>query len=163
MLSYHLPEGYLLYIKVHPQQYGDYMKPSFLYDLLDIANVRLIDRHMGSRELIEHSIAVATITGTAGWEAVNLGKPFLMFGSFADMYAPGVFLIRDNDDCQNAISTILGGEYEHSDRDIKLFYKALEENAQQTMVFTHDAMDCEWDYDALINNIIKFVDNNMKL
>ena len=42
-------------------------------------------------ELIAKSRAVATITGTAGWEALQMGKPVICFGYAWYRSFPGVF------------------------------------------------------------------------
>jgi len=86
ILSESLPEGWKLYVKEHTSQFsymlsGERGRTVQDYDeILKLHNTILIPSNADSRELIASSQAVATITGTAGWEAVILGKPILYFG-----------------------------------------------------------------------------------
>jgi hypothetical protein len=68
-----------LYIKEHPRAIG--RRPLAYYqELAAIPNVRLIESSVNSLQLIKNSSGVVTITGTAGLEAMLLGKPALTFG-----------------------------------------------------------------------------------
>jgi len=78
-VSKSLPAGYYLYVKDHPSMFG--LRPLRYYrDLMKFPRVKLIDTYADSYELTEHSAGVVAITGTAGWEAFILGKPFIVFG-----------------------------------------------------------------------------------
>ena len=46
---------------------------------MNIPNVEFIGKRVSSIELIKHSKLVSTITGTAGWEAILIGKPDKMY------------------------------------------------------------------------------------
>lgn len=75
-----LPLHFKLYVKDHPVMIN--RRPKKYYkELLKIPNVKLIDRKISSFEIIKNAKLVATITGTAGWEASLLGKPVLTFGN----------------------------------------------------------------------------------
>jgi hypothetical protein len=68
-----------LYIKEHPRAVGR-RSLAYYQELAAIPNVRLIDSSVNSLQLIKNSSGVVTITGTAGLEAMLLGKPALTFG-----------------------------------------------------------------------------------
>ena len=53
--------------------------------------------------LIDNSQAVATITGTSGWEAALRRKPALVFGHAWYRDCPGVYRVNSVDSCQEAI------------------------------------------------------------
>lgn len=89
-LSAWLPEGYAVYIKENPKQTEKQRGPYFYKRLRALPNVRLLGRQESSAELIRHSVGVATITGTAGWEALFFGKPVLVFGAAWYREFPGV-------------------------------------------------------------------------
>lgn len=74
-----LPAYCKLYVKDHPAMFG-YRRRSYYRELKKIPNVRLIDPAVDSLKLICHSRLVATIVGTAGWEAILLKKPVISFG-----------------------------------------------------------------------------------
>jgi len=86
IVSRALPDGVYLVVKEHPAQllsqnwgisgrYLGYWERINRHD-----NVILIDRHKDSRQLIKGSLGVVTATGTAGFEAILLGKPCFVFG-----------------------------------------------------------------------------------
>jgi capsule polysaccharide modification protein KpsS len=71
-------------------------------------------------------MAVATISGTAGWEALFLQKPVLLFGNFFYQYADGVYNIRTAKDCKDAIKRIIVSRKQPVLADMRLFLKAVE-------------------------------------
>jgi capsule polysaccharide export protein KpsC/LpsZ len=56
-----------------------------------LPNIKLVPFEMNTYSLIQHSKFVATITGTAGWEAVSGGKSAVIFGQAWYTNFPGVF------------------------------------------------------------------------
>jgi len=130
MLSHHAPPGVLLYVKEHPVQRKKGFacrSCKFYRELLALPNVRLVEHSTDTFALREHAQAVATATGTAGFEALFRGKPVLMFGYRFYQDAPGVFPIRTNKDCHDAMHAIFADRIKPDMRDVRLFLKALEE------------------------------------
>ncbi|MEW6406756.1 MAG: hypothetical protein AB1649_33665, partial [Chloroflexota bacterium] len=133
MISKTLPEGWLLYVKEHPAQFdhswafrSHNSRAEYFYDdLVSLKNVRLIPLAYSSYDLTDHARAVATATGTVGWQAVNRGKPALVFGHPWYQGCEGIFSIRSREDCLNALAEIQGG-YKVNDRNVRLFVSALE-------------------------------------
>jgi len=136
-MSYYLPEGWLIYIKEHPNFNNNLglhnphrasWRTKTFYDELDsLTNVRFIDLNEDTYKLIDNSKAVAVITGTAGMEAITVHKPCLMFGYSYLQYAPNVFTIRNNDDCKMAMEQIEKGiDNNDIDKKIKVYFKTLE-------------------------------------
>jgi len=107
MLSKSIPSDWYLYIKEHPKQKINGRYIEYYDNLTKFKNVVLIDNKIKSFELIQKSISVATVTGTAGWEAVCFEKPVLLFGNIFFQYAPGVFKIKNNSDLINSIQKII--------------------------------------------------------
>ncbi|WP_354689766.1 hypothetical protein [Lentibacter algarum] len=85
-------QAFTIYVKENPKQSFD--QRQFLH-LLQSDEVIMIDRTVPSNRLIEECDIVATITGTAGWEAVKSGKPALIFGTTWYENAPGVIVFDD--------------------------------------------------------------------
>jgi len=127
MLSFYLPDDISIYIKENPKQTACCRDIAVYHDLKKLPNVVLVDRKTDTYKLLEHCIAVASCTGTAGFEGMFMGKPFLMFGYYINMYAPGTFIIRNNEDCKNAIEYILKHGAKHTLKDMKIYLKALSE------------------------------------
>ncbi len=92
------PESTSIYVKENPKQMGRLRGKAFFKRLTGISNVKLLSRNIPSFELIEKSIAVATISGTAGWEALRLGKPAIAFGDAFWNRLPGAFRITEEID-----------------------------------------------------------------
>lgn len=89
-----LPADTLLYVKEHYAILG-HRDPSFYKQLRQYPNVVLIDPYESSFELSKHAIAVTTLTGTAGWEAMLLRKPVFLGGNIFYENAPGIMKVDD--------------------------------------------------------------------
>ncbi len=89
-LSAWVPQGCFLYLKENPKQTEKQRGSNFYQRLRALPNVRLLGCQENSADLIRNSVGVATITGTAGWEALFLGKPVLVFGAAWYREFPGV-------------------------------------------------------------------------
>lgn len=132
MLSALVPSNTLIYIKEHPAQasYGSVGRSAFFYEeLLKLKNVRLITESAETFDLIDNCVGIVSATGTAGWEGVLRGKPFLMFGHHIYQYSPAVFPIKTVDDCKNALTKIFDNSFVVNQDEIRLFLKAFEETA----------------------------------
>ena len=148
MLSYHVPDDVILYVKEHPFQDSKNMlhfREAHMYDdIAALPNAYLVQLETDTYKLIENSIAVASCTGTAGFEALFMGKPFLMFGFGFLMHAPGTFVIRNNDECKTAFEYIGEHGAKHSLRDMKIFMKAFGETAIKCSDVVYDAKNREF-------------------
>jgi hypothetical protein len=79
-LSCRLPSGWRIYAKENPKQTAFMRSASFFHRLNAIPNVDYVAPSVPTSILIERSRLIATVTGTAGWEALTLGRPVLYFG-----------------------------------------------------------------------------------
>ncbi len=89
-----LPSDTKLYVKEHYAFLG-HREPGFYNRLKQYGNVVLINPLAQSKDLILHSEAVVTLTGTVGWEGMILGKPVIMAGKMFYQNAPGVLHVDD--------------------------------------------------------------------
>jgi hypothetical protein len=128
ILSFCLPDDIYIYIKEHPKQDQIGRYSDFYNHLKKIKNVAFINRDYNSYKLLDHCIAVATCTGTAGWEALFREKPVLLFGNFFYQYAKGVFQIKNVQDCQEALTNIFNKKELPTVESITIFLKAMELN-----------------------------------
>ena len=104
-----VPNNWLIYVKEHPYQwlprgakYFDYRYAGFYEKIQRIKNVRLVPVTTDTFTLIERAQTVATITGTAGWEAVLRGKSALCFGYSWYRHCPGIWRVNDAATCRAA-------------------------------------------------------------
>ena len=109
-LSQKIPKGWKIYIKENPKQ-TSYMRGTFFFERLKlIKNAVLISSRYNTYELIDKSKFVATITGTAGWEAISGGKNVLVFGKAWYKNLPGVFTYNDQINIYDIVNNVIEHE-----------------------------------------------------
>jgi hypothetical protein len=96
-------EGVIL-VKENPYQNSFQRKKDFFERVKKLKNVYLININYPSSELLEKSDIVATISGTAGWEAIKGGKQCLLFGSSWYQRLPGCIKYNKTIDIGSLIS-----------------------------------------------------------
>lgn len=103
-----VPEDVLIVVKEHSTQFIDSFEGEagrsldFYSSLLELSSrVRLIDPAISSFELIDKTIAVVTVSGTIGWEAVCRGKPVLTFGRAWYEGMESVYTVKSKGDIKN--------------------------------------------------------------
>jgi len=112
-ISNHLPKGWKIIIKENPSQllpdtlHGERGRHAYFYDdLIDIPHVQLIPIKTSQFKIIDNSEAIATITGTTGFEALFRGKHTLNFGHSWYQGCEGIIKITNSEDCEKAINLI---------------------------------------------------------
>jgi hypothetical protein len=85
-----IPENWLIYAKENPKQGCEQRGPEFFHRIKAMAKVRYLAKETNTVSLLKHCRFVATVTGTAGWEAILGGKPCLVFGLAWYASMPGV-------------------------------------------------------------------------
>lgn len=75
-----LPEGWRLLLKENPKQDWRQRSPAFFACISSDPRVYLLDRKTPSKQVISRCSVLATVSGTAGWEALRMQKPVLLFG-----------------------------------------------------------------------------------
>lgn len=139
LLSKTIPDDWIIYVKEHPMQFSNYRVGErsriieFYDDLASIPNVKMVPLSVQSFDLVDNSIAVATVTGTTGWQAVLRGKPALIFGHAWYKYCKSVFYVPTIEKCKEAISIISNG-YDVDKHQIKLFVHVLEQICVQAWI-----------------------------
>lgn len=126
LLASCLPSDVAIYVKEHHAQEEMCRSEEFYRTLHTIPSVTLVPRNSNTFALMDSALAVATGTGTAGFEAIFREKPVLMFGHRFFQYAPGVYRIHNTKDCKNALEQIVQKGEKPTLRDARLFLKALE-------------------------------------
>jgi hypothetical protein len=130
-LARSLPPGWTVYVKEHPSQFyppfcGERGRHADFYrDVSRIPNVALASLSMSSFDLIDCARAVATVTGTVGWEAVIRGTPALVFGSPWYRYCEGVAYVPTRAALSGALARIESG-WRPDYRKVRLFFLALD-------------------------------------
>lgn len=79
LLRLNMPHNFYLLVKEHPVMVG-LRKTSFYYDLYRRSGVILVNHDVNTKELMQKSKLIVTVTGTVGLEAYLEDKKSLMFG-----------------------------------------------------------------------------------
>ncbi len=113
-------EDIYVYVKEHPQQFQYHMEGQcsriqdmYMY-LSKCKRIRFMPLHMNSFEIMTNAIAVATITGTVGWEAIMHKKPVIVFGLIWYEQCPGVLRITDSESASKINNHIDSFKYNES-------------------------------------------------
>lgn len=147
ILSAALPQGWKLLIKEHPSQFhfplgaikGRHL--DFYKALAKLSNVQFCPLETSARELTTRAQAVATITGTTGWEALKQDIPVILFGMPWYANAPGVLRVASIESCQQAIEKIANKEVQLSQQDHQryLYWMLHKYTIPAATVYSHDA------------------------
>lgn len=109
-----LPPGYYLYVKDHPHEYA-YRSAEDYERLMNVPNIRLISQWIPGKDLIMGCEGVVTISGTAGFEALLLGKQIYCFGKSFYSFCPRVNFVRNIRDLRESVYQNIGINYTDDD------------------------------------------------
>lgn len=135
MLAGALPEGWMIVLKEHPVQRMAKRDYGFYERLGRMPNVRLVSRSTDTWRLNESSCAVATITGTPGWEGLFLGKPVIVFGNAFYRGAPGTIDVDDPADLRKRLAEVAEGRFPAADTEgLRRFLAAMDRCTEEGIV-----------------------------
>lgn len=100
-----LPPGHFLYVKDHPHDIG-YRAAEDYKRLNMVPNIRLLPSGIPGKQVIRDARGVITITGTAGFEAMLMGKPVVVFGRTFYSGQPGVMHLDHIRDLRAALAEL---------------------------------------------------------
>ena len=109
-----LPKDVPILVKEHYTQFSDgfygYRGRYLTYwdKMSAIDNLHIVPMSYSQKDLIINSLAVATVTGTAGWEAIQYGKCSIVFGESWYRGHPHEIDFKDLDD--DTLNGILNGK-----------------------------------------------------
>jgi hypothetical protein len=89
-LSELIPQQWNILVKENPIQGCEQRGREFFHRLSSIKKVKYLRREVSTYDVMKKCRFVATVTGTAGWEAITGGKPCLIFGLAWYRKMPGV-------------------------------------------------------------------------
>lgn len=157
MISESIPEDWSVYIKENPMQWLHYQGNfgryfGYYHTLNSIQKVKLISSNTSTYELIKKCQAVATITGSAGLEALVRMKPVLMFGNGWFMDCNGVFKIDGIQSCREAIDKIIKG-FKPEEKKVFAFLYAFEKTTMAGSFNTRFSQFCSISSEENFTNI----------
>lgn len=99
-LSKVLPDGWRIYVKENPKQSSYDRDSSFFRRIRELYNVAWVPADTDTNVLSAKAKIVATVSGVAGWEAIKLGTPALIFGVTWYTSMPGIFKFHNHIDME---------------------------------------------------------------
>ncbi len=106
-----IPEDWHIYVKENPTQGAPQRNRLFYERLGRIPNTRYLSERVNTYDLMKSAQFVASISGTACWEAISGGKPALVFGRVWYMNLPGISRYREGMTAQD----VLNNRFEHEE------------------------------------------------
>lgn len=162
MLSYHLPEGYTIYVKENPKQLSNYRSTKYYLKILSLPNVKLVSTSFNSFDLINNAKAVATLTGTVAYEAMAKGKPAFVFGYTILQHFEQTWVVRNNKDCLKYMNMLKHGSHIIDSNLFKTFFKALENIGLNLPYYKENNLSEKEFLESMKLNYIKFIDQIIK-
>jgi len=165
-----LPADWFLYVKEHVSQFsrleilGEQYRSAAYYDRIRaLPNTRLVPLLFDTFGLIDSCKAVATTSGTIGFEAVVRNKPVLTFGYPWYRYCEGVFDSRALSDLVLQVEEIAAG-YVPDDEKVMLFIETIQEltfegvvgGLRNTMLAGRKG-DSEWNSEAHVRAVLSIM------
>ena len=156
MLVRALPAGWKVVVKENPVQKFAKRDIGFYQHLASLDSVHLVSRKTSTFELIEGCEAVATITGTAGWEALFKGKPAIVFGHAFYRDAPGVIAAETTEGLAEELGRVADGTFRTATRtDLEAFLAAVQQTSHRGVVDPAYLRDCQIPFDELVERYAK--------
>jgi len=101
-----LPDDVYLLVKEHKVAVGRHKK-GFYQKISRLPNTHIVDTDTNSHDLISHSQAVLSISGTAGFEAYCHSKPVILMGDVDYGCLPGITKATDFSQLRDLLTRVL--------------------------------------------------------
>lgn len=127
------PDDCFIYVKEHPQQFMAHMLgqtsriKEFYTDIIANKRVKLMPLELDSYSIMKDSLAVATVTGTVGWEALMNKKPVIVFGLIWYEKMAGVLRITDSASASDLYGFIKN--YKYDEKKVLAYLMAFADNS----------------------------------
>lgn len=133
-VAFSMPVGIQLYVKDHPNGIG-FLDMNFYKKIKRLPNVKYIDPLTDTKELLEGSEAIITLTSTMGFEALLLRKPVITLGNVFYNYHPYCFVVEGYKDIFKTILMALDFKYTDFDKINKQFLTVYFEDTFEGRLF----------------------------
>lgn len=167
VLLKNLPSDYLIYVKEHKSQFyahteGHTGRFEELYDdIVKLPRTQMIPLDTDVFQLIDQAAAVATVTGTVGWESIAKGKPVIIFGLAWYEHYKGVLKIQNSDSAAKIHSFI--ENYHYDENSLLAYLKALSRNSKRAYYFRTLKEKMKQDEDECVANLENMILNKLNI
>lgn len=158
VLLKHTPQHYKIYVKEHPQQFMSHLLgqtgriKEFYTDIASLPRVKLMPLELDSYSLMTNAKAIATVTGTVGWESIMHRKPVIVFGIIWYEKLKGVLRITDEESASKIESFI--NSYRYDEHDVLAYLLAFSKNSIHAYHYKGRKEKMELSEDVCVNNLI---------
>jgi len=113
LLSWALPEGWSLLVREHPTTWLQPLDisartPTLYRDIVCLRNARVCSMDVDTFEVIDKCRAVATLTGSVGFQSLMRNKPVIAFGLPAYKDHPACFSVSSLPELERALDVVQG-------------------------------------------------------
>ena len=137
-----IPIDYQLFVKENPSQASRDWRDEAEYDeIISIPNVTLIHPKFPSKDLIENSSLVISISGSTGFEAAFYEKPSIIFSELGYDVLPSVFRVEKLNELSDIIRIALKTKVDVNDLDRYVSLLEKEIFSFNSVDFTSDIKD----------------------
>jgi hypothetical protein len=176
-IATNLPKNWKIIVKEHPFQISNVSgyahlgrEAGFYKRLSEFPNLILLDHSVDSFKILQNARAVATITGTLGWEAHILGKPVLVFGDVWYDGLSNIYRVTKTKDIIKVLSLISEEVVTSPFKvdNLQELRETIVEIHKKSFNFSYSKKQCEhlgitWDESQIrikLDKIIKFISVN---
>jgi hypothetical protein len=122
-----LPNDITIYVKEHPSTYRNFFKyktrtKKFYQTISALANVQLVSMETNTFHLIDHSLFVATITGTVAVEAACRGRVAVYFGNSVYQNLPGTIHFNELLGSASLMEEVLNQKHDFKFLDVENYF-----------------------------------------
>lgn len=168
LLLKYLPKDYYVYVKEHKHQFlynrpGHSCRTKDLYnDLLKNPRVKLISTGYDTFDLIAHSKAACTVSGTVGWEALVRQKPVIVFGlCWYENYTKGVLRITNEDSAKNMLQFI--EKYKYDEHSLLAYLASVGKNSYRAYYFkAMHRKELNLTEEECVNNLVSAIGSKLQ-
>ncbi|MCF8297383.1 MAG: hypothetical protein K9J13_07580 [Saprospiraceae bacterium] len=168
LLSTYLPKSWNIYIKENPLQFNPRAEGQasrlvrFYTDAIKFPRVSFVPINYNPFDLIDSAVAIVTLTGTIGWEAIVRKKPVICFGqAWYESYKHGVLRIRTNEDIQKMERFIKA--YQFSENELIAYLKSIEMHSTRASYYRNIKKRSNLDDEVSVNNLIDLIVSHFNL
>ena len=169
-----LPLDAILYVKEHPGQrdvksnYGQdlhYRSMDFYKEIVKDNRVKLISNNLESEKLIINSRAIFSTCGSVTWEAINLGKPAIVFSYLWCVSCASCYIAYSSNDVKTALFDALkkssSDVYEDREIFIKSFFNLIVFAPESRRLPTFLKNESN-DYELALANVVDSINQTIK-
>ena len=112
LLSWSLPAGWTLVVREHPTTWLQPLDitaraPSLFCEIASLPNTKVCSMDADTFEVIDKCAAVATLTGSVGFQSLLRNKPVIAFGLAAYKDHPACFSVSSAEELEGALRVIV--------------------------------------------------------